>query len=536
MTSHDQMDALERATVDDGARTGLLDRLFERLYQRTRQHYFEALLVINTIWFCLVVAPVNVVANRLFFELNTNQALRLLAAFEIAIVLATPGLFLLVLRRHAPAIRWLRGEPGADPSEAWTSAVIDLAGTVFRGAVWYCAWVFPAVIYVRSYIDFSAVTILAWCGAAAVWVAGAALFDYLLFERALRPPLQKLSAALPPDFEPPGGGLSLRNKLLAILLLLSMFSGSFVVSVTMNSANSLSPAGQMGVLLGVTVAFTVTLALALSLLVRESVLTRIETLRRAMGRVARGEYDAHVPPLGGDELDELGRSFNEMVNRLGRHDEELRESRARIVAASDAGRRQVERDLHDGAQQQLVTLRLRIGMARQAVAADPRAAALLDEARDDLSRALEELRDLAHGIYPAVLTTDGLPAALEAAAERCPLPVTVELDGGAGRLAPDVEAAVYFCCVEALQNAAKHAGPNAKVAIHLGSDPSGFRFEVRDNGVGYDPAALGLSAGMQNMADRIGALGGTLRVESAPGAGTSVVGFMLHDEIQGAPR
>jgi signal transduction histidine kinase len=245
-----------------------------------------------------------------------------------------------------------------------------------------------------------------------------------------------------------------------------------------------------------------------------------------MQRVDRRDYHARVTPSGGDELDELGRSFNQMVDRLRDHDEELRLSRARIVAASDAARRQVERDLHDGAQQQLVTLRLRIGMARQAVDGNEQATALLDEARDDLARALEELRDLAHGIYPAVLTTDGLPAALEVAAERCPLPVTIECVGAEARWAPDVEAAVYFCCVEALQNATKHAGPDAGVRIGLANGPDGLSFEVRDDGVGYDPAALGLSAGLQNMADRIGALGGTLRVESAPGRGTAVIGAM----------
>jgi signal transduction histidine kinase len=119
-----------------------------------------------------------------------------------------------------------------------------------------------------------------------------------------------------------------------------------------------------------------------------------------------------------------------------------------------------------------------------------------------------------------------LTAALEVAAERCALPVAVESDDKAERLAPDVEAAVYFCCVEALQNAAKHAGPGARVRIHLATDRDGLRFEVCDDGVGYDPAALGMSAGLQNMADRIGALGGTLRVESALGAGTAVIGVM----------
>jgi signal transduction histidine kinase len=514
---------------------GLLDRLFERLYRRTRSRYLDVLLAINTAGVLLVVTPVYTIPGRVYFGLDGGEWLALLAASEAGQVLAAACGVLIMRRRSAPLIRWLRGAPGADAAAAWSSAVIDLPGTLVRGGVWCAVWTIPASVHMKSISGFSTPGILMWSVVVSLFIAGAGLADYLIFERALRPAVREAFAALPADFEPPKRGLSLRTRLLTILLLLSMFSAAFVSAITMNSTRSLSLDGQMAVTLVTALGFTLTLALALSLLVRESVLTRIETLRRAMWRVDRGEYDARVLPFAGDELDELGFSFNQMVNRLGRHDEELRESRARIVAASDAGRRRVERDLHDGAQQQLVTLRLQLGMARQAAASDPQMAALLDEARAGLSLALEELRDLAHGIYPAVLTTDGLPAALEVAAERCPLSVTVE-SNGRGRLAPDVEAAVYFCCVEALQNAAKHAGPGAHVRVRLESDPSEFRFEVRDDGVGYDPATLGTSAGMQNMADRIGALGGTLRVESAPGAGTSVVGAMPSDESQGLPR
>ena len=145
------------------------------------------------------------------------------------------------------------------------------------------------------------------------------------------------------------------------------------------------------------------------------------------------------------------------------------------------------------------------------------------EIRTDLASALAELRDLAHGIYPAVLESDGLPAALEAAADRSSMTVTVDSDG-VGRYAQELEAAVYFCCLEALQNAAKHAGDGATVSVRLSQADGHVHFEVADDGVGYDIAALGASSGLQNMADRIGALGGDLHIESEPGAGTTVRG------------
>ena len=151
------------------------------------------------------------------------------------------------------------------------------------------------------------------------------------------------------------------------------------------------------------------------------------------------------------------------------------------------------------------------------------ASAMASEIREDLARALAELRDLAHGIYPAVLASDGLPGALQAAAERSSTPVAVESDG-VGRYGQELEAAVYFCCLEALQNAAKHAGEGAKVSVRLSQVDGHVQFEVKDDGRGYDAASVGASAGLQNMADRLGALGGELHIESEPGAGTTVRG------------
>ena len=162
------------------------------------------------------------------------------------------------------------------------------------------------------------------------------------------------------------------------------------------------------------------------------------------------------------------------------------------------------------------------------MADDPQASALAAEVRDDLARALAELRDLAHGIYPAVLESDGLAAALEAAAERASMAVTVESDG-VGRYPQELEAAIYFCCMEALQNAAKHAGEGAKATVRLNQVDGRVHFEVADDGRGYDSGSIRPSSGLQNMADRIGALGGELSIESAPGSGTTVSGSVRVD-------
>jgi signal transduction histidine kinase len=204
--------------------------------------------------------------------------------------------------------------------------------------------------------------------------------------------------------------------------------------------------------------------------------------------------------------------------------EELRASRARIVAASDQSRRQIERNLHDGAQQHLVALAVKLGLARQLLESDPAAAStLLEELRGDAQTTLTQLRELAHGIYPPLLMDRGLREALVAAANRSVLPAEVEAD--VGRYPPDAEAAVYFCCLEAMQNAGKYAGEGSTLTITVTDTEQVLRFEVADNGAGFDTSNDAIKGhGFVNMADRLGAIGGTLHVESAPGDGTRVSG------------
>jgi signal transduction histidine kinase len=210
--------------------------------------------------------------------------------------------------------------------------------------------------------------------------------------------------------------------------------------------------------------------------------------------------------------------------------EELRASRQRLLAAQDEERRKLERNLHDGAQQQLVALQVQLRLAEQLVGRDAeRQRELLGRLKEATGQALEDLRDLARGIYPPLLADRGLPAALEAQARRAPVPVEVEPDG-VGRHERDVESAVYFCVLEALNNVAKYAGATRAV-VRLSEAEGGMRFEVEDDGRGFDPRRTGYGTGLQGMADRLEAIGGTLDVRSAPGEGTTVTGHVAFEGI-----
>jgi signal transduction histidine kinase len=204
--------------------------------------------------------------------------------------------------------------------------------------------------------------------------------------------------------------------------------------------------------------------------------------------------------------------------------EELRASRQRIVAAQDTERRRIERNIHDGAQQELVALAMKLRLAEGLMDADPgKAREMVVQLQSDATGALDNLRDLARGIYPPVLADAGLTAALDAQARRSPVAVSLDADG-IGRYPPEVEAAVYFCVLEALQNAAKYsAGSDVAVRVWA-EDGGGLAFTVGDHGRGFDPATTPRGSGLQNMADRLAALGGTLEIRSAVGSGTTVEG------------
>ena len=203
---------------------------------------------------------------------------------------------------------------------------------------------------------------------------------------------------------------------------------------------------------------------------------------------------------------------------------ELQASRTRIVTAADAERRRIERDLHDGAQQYLLALAVSVGLLRQMIKdGDPtdEIEAVVDQLGDDVRTAVQQIRELAQGIYPALLMDGGIEPALRSVAGRSALPAVVRAER-VRRYPANLEAAVYFCCIEAMQNAAKHA-PGSELAVELVERDGVLTATVRDTGPGFDTTMPTAGMGRTTMADRVGALGGTVRWESIAGEGTAVI-------------
>jgi signal transduction histidine kinase len=202
--------------------------------------------------------------------------------------------------------------------------------------------------------------------------------------------------------------------------------------------------------------------------------------------------------------------------------DELRASRARIVESVEQERHRLERDLHDGAQQRLTTIQLKLAVASEE-ADQATLRTELEEIAVETAAAASELRAVAHGIYPPLLHDAGVAPALRAVASRAPIRVRM-VDRGIGRAPAGVELALYYCALEALQNASKHAGAGVQAVVTLVRTRDELVFEVRDDGCGFEPGSNGDGIGLVSMRDRIGAVGGRLEIRSAPGAGTSVRG------------
>jgi signal transduction histidine kinase len=221
---------------------------------------------------------------------------------------------------------------------------------------------------------------------------------------------------------------------------------------------------------------------------------------------------------------------------LSRAMSDLEESRRRIAEAADLERARIERDLHDGAQQRLVSLRIRLSLAEERLKTDPAAGVqVVKELGFEAEAALEELRALARGVYPPVLTDRGLPDALRSMAMLVPLPVHL-IESGVTRHAIEIESSAYFTCVEAVQNALKHADGATGIWIKLGQTSEWLHFEIRDNGPGFQTDGV-QGRGVRNMRDRIEAVGGRLCIESRPGHGTRVTGTVpLPDPAAQVPK
>ena len=257
--------------------------------------------------------------------------------------------------------------------------------------------------------------------------------------------------------------------------------------------------------------------------------TRVEYQGETLGALSVSKRGEPFTPVEDSLISHLGAQAGLVLHNIGLTEQlrarlaELRASRLRIVTAADDQRRRIERDIHDGAQQQLLAIGAKLALTESVAGQDTeRERALVAQLKAETSGALETLRELARGIYPPLLADQGLAAAVSAQAGKAPGPVEVDADG-VGRYPVELETAIYFCCVEALQNAAKHA-PGSAVRVSLAEDDGQVVFSVTDDGPGFVPATAPAGTGLRNMGDRLAALGGSCQVDSSPGRGTTIGG------------
>jgi signal transduction histidine kinase len=478
----------------------------------------------------VVSTALNLVILNLYGEFDRESLPEIFLLAQAANLLGGAISVTLVRGRVRQVLNWLRDGTPREDAPAVLKAVIELPRVLApRAGALILVLEIPVVIYAFSRAGADVSPAIAYAGTLEA-VLAVTLFGFLVGELLLRPVARHAQETNSrAGLTAPTGSVALKSKLLFGLPIVNVMTA--YVAVALSSSVS-DPAQRLSVGVAAALLVSLTVSLVLTATLTRSLSAPVGELVDATGQVAHGNLSAFVHPLAGDELGVLAGRFNEMLLGLQEREslrevnmnlvDELRASRSRIVAAADSERQAVERDLHDGAQQYLVMLDLKLGIARKA-SEDAEMSARIDEARADLATALSELRDLAHGIYPQVLDSEGLGGALADAARRSPIPATVKC-GSARRYPAELEAAVYFCCREALQNAGKHAGDGARAILSLGEHDGVLEFEVADDGRGFDPATMNGSAGLQNMSDRIGALGGELIVTSMPGSGTTIRG------------
>ena len=493
-----------------------IDATLDRLHARLDVRYLE--LAWNLAVALLLVTVVFITSVLLtYVDTTPLGALRTLA-FNSVLTVAV-GLLVAVPRARRiarPLQSWMEGNRGAEDSLAAWSCVRTLTFSVTRSwiLIFGVGMLAPLVGQSAVQHDYTLEQAMAstMVGlAAGAWAAAACVFSLELYLRPIRRDLTRhLRHVERVDHDV---SFSLGIKLLLSASLISLLTGFAVaLAATINGGGL----GEVGRLQIVAIVATVSSTGFLILLFAGTILSPLEDLLTAIRRVQGGDLSARTDVTSDDEIGTVAAAFNEMLQTLETASREVKASRARIVAASDAERRRVERNIHDGAQQQFSALALQLELLREQ-ADDPDLVRGLEAAMAQLRLSLDQLRDLARGLHPSVLTTDGLAAALTQLAGNSPVPVTV--DTQVDRLDEVVESTAYFVASEALANVVKYADASS-VWVSVNRQDGHVVVEVRDDGTGGAAAEDG--SGLAGLVDRVEAVGGRMTLHSPPGRGTTV--------------
>lgn len=501
-----------------------LESRFERLYHRLGPRHL-AVARWGALVFLMVAVGGMVPFYAPYIPESEGMWLRPLLVFEAMIVVigglgAAPSW----KRASAPVEEWLHGNRTPEQSRAaWECARTLPSVLVQRAMLWGVgAMLLPGLLYAS--IEFEAtpfrIVLATIAGlAGGVWVSAVFVPFYELYLRPLRLDI----ARHVPDLG--NGSLEVRTsiglKLLLAVPLISLLTGLAVaIAATLDSREW----RDLAVLAFATIGVTFALSGGMILLLTRALAAPINDLLDATTHVLAGDRSARAEVTSDDEIGDIGLSFNTMLDHIDdytRQNEhllhEVRQSRARIIAASDAERIRVERKIHDGTQQRLVTLALKLRMLQESPGLDEALRVRVDACAAELDGALDDLRELARGLHPSVLSTDGLRPALQHLASRSRLPVTIDVPGDRWSIA--VESTAYFVASEALANVVKYADASS-ATVRMTEDGEHLILEISDDGVGG--ATLGTGTGLAGLADRLEAVGGELTIDSPVGDGTVV--------------
>ncbi|CAM3569186.1 histidine kinase [Smaragdicoccus niigatensis] len=499
--------------IDDTQVDGILDRVYRRFGWRMVAALPPLTWLIpgGLSWFGIYYTGVGTLA------LNASQSSELAKLLIVQLATGVLLSFGQSVVECRPLRRYERGEIG--PDEAWRAVVRRPRKLLIGNFV-----IAGGVITPSSLVIFSRFTELSPTYLGYFLIIGAGVSLYMLGVTSFsapvvfRPVLRAIRSEL--DGPPPeGSGMLIYGKLVFIVPALA-------IAMAINGgAAAIAPQGDLRTALVTLTVIAVVAALAIvpiTMFFAQSVNLPIHDLIDGTKRVKVGDYSTPVPELSADELGELARSFNEAMEGLSERQQlarEVRASRTRIVAAADESRKRIERNIHDGAQQRLVALALDLKLLEDMAPtmSSEEVVATVRQAGDAVKGALIELRELARGLHPQILTSDGLGPALSQLATRSKLPVRV--DAPTQRYSEPVETAAYFVVAEALANVAKYAqAESAHVTVEARN--GSLRVEVADDGIGG--ATLGAGTGLAGLADRVAALDGRLTIDSPIGAGTTV--------------
>jgi signal transduction histidine kinase len=498
-----------------------IDRAYERSYQRGRHRYVETWLAASGGGILVVAWPAQFWTLRPLWGPGEHD----LRAFALT-MLCGVAITALLLPWTAwgpfrPVVRFLRGEE-VDPTEVWHAAVRrpPLVSAVCTAAYCFGGNV-PCLLAVGAPRHFTFAEYVAGWLVASIITSAAGFFFVLIWEVAFRPVLREVQPLLPADFQPGRSWLTLSRRSALATASAMAYTGAAVSSLT-------SAAGNRELAMAIAVLATIGSAASfgglITGLVSHSIFMRVSELTLALEKIGQRERGVRVSVRAGDELDDAAMSLNRMVERIETDNAAVRASRARLASIADGERQRMERDLRRRVLVRLQRIADGVGGVEGDLGDRPDLLRLCLTVRGSVGDAEQEIQRLARGVYPAELTEAGLEAALAATAERMALPTRLR-SPGVGRFDSATESSVYFCCKEALQNAAKHAGDGASAEVVLSRLDERVFFEVTDSGQGFDVDGQG--RGLQNMRDRIRAVGGDVTIVSAAdGLGTTVTGWV----------